>query len=72
MTAEEYGKIHNKILFIKNNARDIAVKENFNNKGFKSYTLDELPPELAINHSLRWIDDFCKSLVEVIYEQKPN
>lgn len=49
---------------IKSHSESIAVRENFNNQGIKSYFLNELPQELAISHAIRFIEMRIEALFQ--------
>ena len=63
MTLEEKANL---LLFcrrIKANSGRITVRENFNNTGFKAYSLTELPAEIAINYAVNFIEKRIEALV---------
>lgn len=63
MTIEEREHLLNFCKKIKANSSTISVRENFNNTGFKSYFLTELPQELAINYVVHFIEKRIEALV---------
>ena len=70
MTIEEKDHLLNFCKRVKANSSTITVKENFNNTGFKSYSLLELPQELAINYAIHFIEKRIEALVIDTGEEK--
>lgn len=69
MTPEEKAHLLGVCSKIKANSNSIFVKENFNNSGFRSYSLTELPTEIAINYAIKFVEDRINALVVSTHEE---